>query len=50
MKAKEMLGKFLGLLIDKTEIEHTGELNFTNLTPEEFEKRKAELLAKVGKK
>lgn len=49
MKAKEMLGKFLGLLIDKTEVEHTGELNFTNLTPEEFEKRKAELLAKVGK-
>jgi len=35
---------------DKQEIEHTGELNFTNLTPEEFEKRKAELLAKVGKK
>jgi hypothetical protein len=35
---------------DKQEVEHTGELNFTNLTPEEFEKRKAELLAKVGKK
>jgi len=37
---------------DKQEIGLSGELglNFTNLTPEEFEKRKAELLAKVGKK
>ncbi len=35
---------------DKQEVEHTGEVNLTNLTAEEFEKRKAELLARVGKK
>jgi len=46
----KILGKFLGMLIDKTEIEHSGAVDMTQLTPEEFAKKKAEFLAKNAKK
>lgn len=44
-KGLELLGKALGMLIDKSEVEHSGTIGFTAMSPEEYETAKAVFLA-----